>query len=190
MAGAFEFTPTVYPDQRGVFVPTFQEHTFQDTVGHRFPLVQSAYSVSARGVLRGVHYTMTPPGMAKYVYCAKGRAMDFVVDLRVGSPTFGKWDAVLLDQADYRCTYLPVGVGHAYLALDDDTMMVYTMSQGYVLEHELAISALDPAIGLPIDVDTDLILSPRDRDAPTLAGAKAAGMLPDYATSLELEAAL
>ncbi|MEU3628851.1 dTDP-4-dehydrorhamnose 3,5-epimerase [Amycolatopsis coloradensis] len=186
--GAIEFTPRVFPDDRGLFVSPFQEEAFVAAHGGPlFPVAQTNHSMSKRGVVRGIHYTVTPPGIAKYVYCARGKALDIVVDIRVGSPTFGKWDAVLMDQQDYRTMYFPVGVGHAFVALEDDTVMSYMLSAGYVAQNELALSALDPALGLPIDAGVEPILSDRDGVAITLAEAERQGLLPDYATSLELE---
>lgn len=185
--GAFEFTPAVFPDHRGVFVDSFQHTAFTAAAGHPFSLAQASQSRSRRGVVRGVHFTAAPPGMAKYVHCTRGRALDLVVDLRVGSPTFGRWDTVHLDQEHCRSTYLPVGVGHAFVALEDDTTMVYLMSGDYVPGNEHAISPLDPDLALPLDLDGDPVLSQRDRDAPTLAQALRLGILPDYRTSLALE---
>ncbi|MEU4933017.1 dTDP-4-dehydrorhamnose 3,5-epimerase family protein [Streptomyces yokosukanensis] len=189
--GAYEFTPKVFPDGRGLFVTTYQQPLFARATGHGFPVFQTCQSHSRRGVVRGVHFTSTPPGMAKHVYCGRGRALDFVVDLRVGSPTFGRWDTVQLGQDTFRSTYLPVGVGHVFVALEDDTTMVYLMSGPYVAENELAVSPLDPALGLPVMLDgVEPILSERDVAAPTLAQALEAGILPDYETCLALEAAL
>ncbi|WP_281289737.1 dTDP-4-dehydrorhamnose 3,5-epimerase family protein [Streptomyces piniterrae] len=189
--GAYVFTPRVFPDDRGLFVATYQRPLFAAATGHPFPVFQASQSHSRRGVVRGVHFTSTPPGTAKHVYCARGRALDFVVDLRVGSPTFGRWDSVLLDQEHFRSTYLPVGVGHAFVALDDDTAMVYLMSGPFVTENEHAISPLDPALGLPVTLDgIEPVLSERDIVAPTLEQALDLGLLPDYETSLALEAAL
>ncbi|MFD7288582.1 dTDP-4-dehydrorhamnose 3,5-epimerase family protein [Streptomyces sp. NPDC057539] len=185
--GAVEFTPRVFPDERGLFVSPFQEAAFEKAVGHRlFRTAQTNHSRSRRGVVRGVHFTVTPPGTAKYVYCAQGAALDIVIDIRVGSPTYGQWDAVLLDPVDFRAMYFPVGVGHAFVALADDTVMSYMLTSGYVAENELALSALDPALGLPIPADIDPVMSERDMAAPTLAEARAAGLLPDYATCQEL----
>ncbi|RCV47601.1 dTDP-4-dehydrorhamnose 3,5-epimerase family protein [Marinitenerispora sediminis] len=189
--GAYEFQPKTYHDERGLFVSPFQEHGFVDRMGHRlFPVAQTNHSRSRRGVIRGVHFTVTPPGIAKYVYCARGEALDIVVDIRVGSPTYGRWDAVLLDQRDFRAMYFPVGVGHAFVALRDDTVMSYMLSGGYVRENELALSVFDPALGLPIPDDIEPVLSERDRAAPTLAEARAAGVLPTYADSVRREEAL
>lgn len=189
--GARVFTPTVHRDARGLFVAPFQREPFIDAVGRvPFPLAQTAHSRSRRDVVRGVHYTTAPPGMATYVSCARGRALDVVVDVRVGSPTFGRWDSVMLDAERFHSVYLPVGVGHAFRALEDDTVMSYLLSGGYVAEHEQALSVFDPALGLPVGEDPPPVLSPRDRAAPTLAQAREAGLLPDYAVCLELEAAL
>ncbi|SER42475.1 dTDP-4-dehydrorhamnose 3,5-epimerase family protein [Actinokineospora terrae] len=187
--GALEFTPKVFPDDRGLFLSPFQEPTFVEATGHKlFPIAQTNHSRSQRGVVRGVHFTVTRPGSAKYVYCARGKAIDIVVDIRVGSPTYGQWDSVLLDQDDFRAMYFPVGCGHAFIALEDDTVMSYMVSSSYVPEHELALSVLDPALGLPIPEDiTDPIISDRDQVAPTLADAREAGILPVYSLCQEIE---
>lgn len=176
--GAYVFTPEVHRDRRGAFVSPFQEPVFRRTVGAGLALAQTNHSHSARGVLRGVHFTRTPPGQRKYVYCARGRALDVVVDLRVGSPTFLKWDAVELDVESFRAVYFPVGVGHAFCALEDDTVMSYLMTMSYVPDMELAVHPLDPALNLPWPRGTDLILSERDRLAPGVAEAERLGLLP------------
>lgn len=187
--GALEFTPRVFRDPRGVTVSPYQESAFVAAVGGPpFPIAQTLHSESRRGVVRGVHYTVTPPGTAKYVFCARGEALDIVVDIRVGSPTFGRWDAVVLDGRDFKSLYLPVGVGHAFVARADETAMCYLMSTLYLPERELALSALDPGLGLPIPADIDPILSDRDRAAPTIAEALAQGLLPDYAACQVIEA--
>lgn len=191
VAGAYAFTPKVFPDSRGAFLSPYQEPAFTAAVGHRlFPVAQTNHSVSARDVVRGVHYTLTPPGTAKYVYCARGSAVDIVVDVRVGSPTFGAWDAVTLDQSDHRAVYFPLGLGHAFVSLEDDTVMSYMLSGGYVPEHELALTVLDPALGLPLPDRDRMILSDRDAVAPTLADAAKAGTLPVYEECRRIEEAM
>jgi epimerase EvaD len=188
VAGALEFMPAAFPDERGYFVSPFQEDVFWEAAGKPlFPVTQTNMSMSRRSVVRGVHFTTTPPGNAKYVHCSRGRVIDVVVDIRVGSPTFGRWDAVLMDQESFRCCYFPVGVGHAFIALEDNCVMCYMLSQSYVAHWELALSALDPDLGLPIPDDMDPILSDRDRAAPTLGEAKAMGILPDYEQCLAIE---
>ncbi|MBP2329765.1 epimerase EvaD [Kibdelosporangium banguiense] len=187
--GAFEFSPNVFADDRGNFVSPYQEAAFVAAVGKPlFAVAQTNISLSKRSVVRGVHFTLTPPGTAKYVYCTHGKVLDIVVDIRVGSPTYGKWDAVILDPTSYRASYLPIGVGHAFVALEDDSVMSYLLSQSYIPENEHALSVLDPALGLPISQDIVPVLSERDAAAPTLAEAQALGMLPDYETCMRIEA--
>jgi 5-epimerase len=189
VTGAFAFTPDVFPDDRGVFLSPYQESVFTEAVKHSlFPVGQISYSVSRPGVLRGVHYSATPPGTAKFVHCPYGRVLDMVVDVRTGSPTFGRCDTVVLDDQDRRALYLPVGVGHLFVALGEDSMMSYTLSREYVPANELALSPFDPALRLPIPDGIELIQSERDRTAPTLDEARAAGLLPDFRTCAELEA--
>ncbi|MET9502699.1 dTDP-4-dehydrorhamnose 3,5-epimerase [Streptomyces sp. NPDC006622] len=191
VSGAFVFTPPVFEDDRGLFTSPFQEPAFVAALGHPlFRVAQSNHSRSRRGTVRGIHYTVTPPGVAKYVYCARGRAIDIVVDIRVGSPTFGRWDSSVLDPEGFSAMYFPVGVGHAFVALEDDTVMSYMLSGSYEAEHELALSALDPELGLPIPEDLEPLLSVRDRAAPRLAQVQAEGGLPEYDKCRRIEAGL
>lgn len=188
VAGALGFSPQVFADDRGRFLSPFQETAFAEAHGGPlFSVRQTNHSVSSRGVVRGIHYTTTPPGCAKYVYCAAGSAIDIVVDIRVGSPTFGQWDLVLLDQIHHRTMYFPVGVGHAFVALEDNTVMSYMVSTSYVPANELALDVLDPALGLPIPQDVPPILSERDGVAITLAQALEQGLLPDYELCRQIE---
>ncbi|RAY12593.1 dTDP-4-keto-6-deoxy-D-glucose epimerase [Actinomadura craniellae] len=186
--GALEFTPRVNRDDRGLFVSVFHETAFEDAHdGPLFPVAQTSLSASRRDVVRGVHYTATPPGTAKYVHCVRGRALDIVVDLRVGSPTFGRWDAVELDATGFRAVYYPVGVGHAFVALADDTALAYLLSRTYDPADERSVDVLDPELGLPIPRDVAPVLSPRDAAAPTLAEARELGLLPDHHESHVIE---
>ena len=98
--GAWEITPKQFGDPRGVFLEWFKDAPFAQATGHSLDLQQANMSVSAAGVLRGIHFADVPPGQAKYVTCPKGAVLDVVVDIRVGSPTFGQWDSVLLDDTD------------------------------------------------------------------------------------------
>lgn len=181
---AYTFTPRAFPDERGLFVAPFQEPTFTQVVGHALRVAQTNHSVSRRGVIRGVHYADTPPGQAKYVYCPSGALLDVVVDLRVGSPTFGTWDAVRLDSQDYRAVYLPEGLGHAFVALTDDTVMAYLCSAAYNPGAERGVHPLDERLALPWPTDIEPVLSDKDAQAPTLGEASAAGLLPSYADCL------
>jgi 5-epimerase len=189
--GVFEFVPRVFPDDRGTLTSPYQETAFTAATGHAlFPVRQTNHSTSRRGVVRGVHFTATPPGGAKYVHCSRGRAVDVVVDLRAGSPTFGRWDSVVLDGARPSGIYIPVGLGHAFVALEDDTTIQYLLSTEYVAENELAVMVTDPDLALPLPSGLEPVLSERDRVAPTLAEALNRGLLPDYRMSLALEKSL
>jgi dTDP-4-dehydrorhamnose 3,5-epimerase len=181
IAGAYELTPKQWGDDRGVFLEWYRGDLLEQQFGVGIGLRQANTSISRRGVLRGVHYADVPPGQAKHVTATRGAALDIIVDIRVGSPTFGTWDAVLLDTVDRRAVYLAEGLGHAFLALEDDTTVSYLVSSTFDPQREHGISPLDPALGLelPISID-ELIVSDKDRDAPTLAEAAAAGALPEW----------
>ncbi len=122
-----------------------------------------------------------PPGQAKYVYCPQGALLDFVIDIRVGSPTFGQWDMVRLDPENFRAVYVPEGVGHGFVALEDDTVISYLCSTGYNPGAEHGIHPLDPTLALPWSDEVAAVMSDKDAAAPSLAEAEAAGLLPNYA---------
>jgi 5-epimerase len=181
IAGAWVFEPAVFPDRRGAFAAPFQGAVFREAVGFDLAVAQTNHSVSARGVIRGVHFADTPPGQAKYVYCPRGALLDVVVDVRVGSPTFGAFEAVELDGDSCRALYLAEGLGHAFVALSDDTVMTYLCSTPYSPGREHGISPLDPELRLPWPSDLSPVLSDKDAQAPTLARAKEQGLLPELA---------
>jgi len=114
------------------------------------------------------------------VTCASGQVLDVVVDLRVGSPTFGTWDSVVLDDVDRRAVYLPEGLGHGFCALSESATVTYLCSEPYAPEREHAVNAFDPDLGIDWRA-ADLTTSERDAAAPSLADARSAGVLPDYA---------
>lgn len=181
VAGAFEITPRQFPDDRGVFLESFRGDLLAEYVGHRLDVVQTNVSVSSRGTLRGIHFADVPVGQAKYVTAVTGSLIDYVVDLRVGSPTFGLVDSVLLDASDRRAVYLAEGLGHAFLALEDGTTAHYLCGAAYNPEAEHGIDPLDPGVALPLPGDIDIRLSPKDAAAPSLEAAMARGMLPTWA---------
>ena len=178
--GAWELTPTQHPDNRGVFFEWFTDREFSAFAGHDFDVRQANCSVSGAGVLRGLHFAEVPPGQAKYVTCVSGAVFDVVVDIRIGSPTYGHWDGVLLDTGDRRSVYLAAGLAHGFLALRDDSTVMYLCSAGYDPQREHTICATDPEIGIEWPSDHPLRLSDRDADAPTLAQVRAAGLLPTW----------
>ncbi|HTU08162.1 MAG TPA: dTDP-4-dehydrorhamnose 3,5-epimerase family protein, partial [Trebonia sp.] len=115
--GAWVYTPTVHADERGSFLETFRGEEFAADLGYRLDVAQVNCSVSRRGVIRGIHYADVPPGQAKYVSCVSGAIVDVVVDLRTGSPGFGKWEAVRLDSENRRSLFLAEGLGHGFMAV-------------------------------------------------------------------------
>ena len=165
-------------DPRGRFTEWYRADVLSGATGFGLTLTQANHSVSARGVLRGVHFALVPPGQAKYVYCPSGRMLDIVVDIRVGSPTFGMHDSVVLDSDEPRAVYLAEGLGHAFVSLADDTSVTYLCSTGYSPGREFAIDPFDPALALPWPADMTFELSPRDEAAPSLAAAREQGLLP------------
>lgn len=177
---SYEITPHKHPDDRGVFLEWFKEEAFVKAIGHPFRLAQANCSVSRRGTLRGLHFAEVPPGQAKYVTCLSGVVLDVVVDIRTGSPTFGSWDAVTLDDNDRRAVYVAEGLGHAFLSLTDDSVVSYLCSTGYAPGREHCVHPLDPEVGIRWPEGMELLLSPKDAAAPGLREAHAAGLLPSY----------
>ncbi len=188
--GAWSFTPRQFRDPRGVFLEWFKADALEQALGHRLHVAQANHSVSARGTMRGVHFADVPPSQAKYVYCTRGAVLDVVVDIRVGSPTFGVSDSVLLDDQDRRGIYLSEGLGHAFLALTDDANVTYLCSAPYAPGREHGISPLDPALDLPWPDDVEPLLSDKDAAAPTLEQARGSGLLPDWASCQAFYASL
>lgn len=184
--GAWEVTPKQHGDPRGVFLEWFKDEPLTAAIGRRFDLQQANCSVSAAGVLRGIHFADVPPGQAKYVTCLVGAVLDVVVDIRLGSPTFGVWDSVLLDDIDRRAIYLTEGLGHAFMSLEDGSTVTYLCSTPYAPGREHGIHPLDPQVGIvwPIVGRDGSSLTPqlsdKDTAAPSLAEAGEQGMLPSY----------
>jgi dTDP-4-dehydrorhamnose 3,5-epimerase len=186
---AFEFTPRQHADDRGVFLEFFRADALEEAVGHPLALEQANCSVSSRGTLRGIHFADVPPSQAKYVTCVRGTGLDVVTDIRLGSPTFGSWDAVVLDEQQRRAVYVAEGLGHAFLALSDHATLLYLCSDHYRPEREHAIYPLDPEIGIDWPSGVEPLLSPKDAAAPSLEDARAAGLLPEYEDCVALYAA-
>ncbi|MBZ9641012.1 dTDP-4-dehydrorhamnose 3,5-epimerase [Streptomyces sp. PSKA30] len=178
--GAWVMEPKVFPDDRGSFHEWYRGAEFREATGHDLAVAQANCSVSRRGVLRGVHFAEVPPGQAKYVTCVRGAVLDVVVDLRVGSPAFGQWEAVRLDDGAHHALFLAEGLGHAFMALTDDATVVYLCSTPYTPEREHAVHPLDPELDIAWPDGVSPVLSPKDAEAPSLAEVRRAGLLPSY----------
>lgn len=193
---AYQIDPIKREDERGIFLEWYRYDELSETIGHPLDLRQANISVSRRGVVRGIHFADLPRSQAKYVTVPHGAVLDFVVDIRVGSPKFGEWDSVLLDDRDRRAIYIAEGLGHCFVALTESATVSYLVSDTYNATFEHGINPLDPIVGLRLPAEAgDLLLSPKDRDAPDLEEAAAAGLLPSWAEvralydSLRLEVA-
>ncbi len=169
--GAWSFTPRQFPDPRGVFLEWFKADALEQVLGHRLQVAQANHSVSSRGTLRGVHFADVPPSQAKYVTCLRGTVYDVVVDLRRGSPTFGEWEAVELDDVRGLQLWIPVGFGHGFCVLSDVADFVYKCTAYYDPETEAGIRFDDPDVGIEWP-DVELLYSQRDAEAPRLADVR------------------
>ncbi len=178
--GAFEITPVQHGDPRGVFLEWYRFDHLAEAVGHPLRLAQANISTSSTGVVRGIHFADVPPGQAKYVTCTHGAVLDVIVDIRQGSPTFGRWEAVRLDDVDRRAVYIAEGLGHGFCALTDNATLTYLCSETYNPAGEHTVHPLDPELGIEWPAEHPL-LSARDDAAPSLAQARESGLLPDYA---------
>lgn len=180
--GVFTLEPRQLADERGVFYEALRTDALAEATGRPFVPRQVNYSVSRRGTLRGLHGVTIPPGQAKLVTCVRGAVRDVVVDLRLGSPAFGTYATTELDARSGRAVFVPEGVVHGFLTLADDSCVSYLLSTPHVPGTQLDIDPLDPDLALPwTSGDTDgLLLSPKDRAAPGVREAEAAGLLPHW----------
>ncbi len=181
IAGAWAFTPAVHQDDRGSFLEWFRAGELSGSLGYWPQTAQANLSVSRRGVVRGVHFASVPPGQAKYVTCVSGAVLDVIVDIRVGSPSYGRWEAVRLDDTGRRAVFVSAGLGHAFMALSEEATVIYLCSAPYTPGREHGVHPLDPDIGIEWPADTEPVLSGKDAEAPTLEQARRAGLLPVYA---------
>lgn len=181
IVGAWSVEIVRHGDPRGSFAEWFRGDLMREATGRSFVAAQANHSVSQAGVLRGIHFADVPPGQAKYVYCSSGAVLDVVVDVRVGSPTFGTHEVVTLSEDQPRAVFLAEGLGHAFCALRDRTSVTYLTSTTFNPEVEHTVSVFDAelAIEWPRDLG-ELVVSDRDLAAPALDEALGAGLLPAF----------
>jgi dTDP-4-dehydrorhamnose 3,5-epimerase len=172
LPGVLMLEPKVFGDDRGFFFESFNQRAFDAAVGAHVEFVQDNHSRSSRGVLRGLHYQLAPHAQGKLVRVVRGSAFDVAVDIRRGSPTFGRWVGAILDAQSQRQLWIPPGFAHGFLALEDDTHFLYKTTDYYSKECERAIVWNDPAIGISWpDLGMTPLLAPKDASAPNLAQA-------------------
>jgi dTDP-4-dehydrorhamnose 3,5-epimerase len=180
--GAWLATSPLWADERGSFREWFKSEDVLTTTGIDFGVGQANISVSARGVVRGIHYSLASGGQAKWVTCVSGSIMDVIVDIRPESATYGKYVAVELVAGDGRAVLIGAGLGHGFISLEDGTAVSYLLSSPYSPGDEYEINPLDPDVGIDWKLDlvgrTGVLLSPKDAAAPSLAERAAAGLLP------------
>jgi dTDP-4-dehydrorhamnose 3,5-epimerase len=172
LPGVLIIEPKVFGDERGFFFESFNQRAFDAAVGHHVDFVQDNHSRSMRGVLRGLHYQLAPHAQGKLVRVAQGSAFDVAVDVRRGSPTFGRWAGVTLDTNNQRQLWIPPGFAHGFMALEDDTHFLYKTTDYYAKDCERSIIWNDPAIGIEWpDLGSSPVLAAKDAAAPLLAQA-------------------
>ena len=181
--GSWVFTPEKYPDDRGSFHEVFKLPNITDALGFSFEVKQVNQSRSAAGVIRGIHWADVPPGQAKYIFCPKGAIWDVVVDIRVGSPTFGKFDAVEINAANGKSVLIKEGLGHVFLSLEDDTVVNYLCSEPFNPTYEHGINPLDADLSIPFEKmlpGAPVVISQKDTNAPSFKQAQESSILPSF----------
>ena len=176
IAGLLVLEPRVFGDARGFFFESFNQRAFNEATGLNERFVQDNHSRSARGVLRGLHYQVQQP-QGKLVRVVRGAVFDVAVDIRPGSPTFGRWTGAELSADNRLQLWIPPGFAHGFVALEDDTHFLYKTTDVYARDCERAIRWDDPALAIawPLPPGVSPRLAPKDQAAPCLADAEVFG---------------
>lgn len=170
--GVFEIIPGRFGDHRGFFSETYNAEAFSKVPGGNEVFVQDNHSLSAvMGTLRGLHFQLPPRAQAKLVRVVRGSVYDVVVDIRKGSPTFGRWIGLHVSAEKWNQIFVPKGFAHGFLTLEPDTEVIYKVTDFYSAESERSVRFDDPAIGITWPaVGSSFVLSDKDRNAPLLGG--------------------
>ncbi len=168
--GILEVTATVHADNRGFFSEIYNQDVWQEA-GFRETFVQDNLSLSGKGVLRGMHYQIEPDGMGKLVRTLNGSVYDVAVDLRRGSPTFGKWLGRELSAANGLALWIPSGFAHGFVSLEDNSLVYYKCTQTHRPEAERTLAFNDPEVGILWPI-APTVVSRKDREAPVLRDAE------------------
>ncbi len=164
--------PAVHGDERGYFIETFRQDKLEAFLGFKVNFCQDNESKSSRGVLRGLHYQLAPFAQTKLVRVIKGRVLDVAVDIRKGSPTFGKHVAVELSEENKRQLFVPRGFAHGFVVLEDDTVFAYKVDNYYSPKNDRGLAFDDTKIGIDWQIETsDLKLSDKDTKQPSISEA-------------------
>ena len=163
--------PRVHQDNRGFFLESYNRRTFKDATGLEIDFVQDNHAFSVRNVLRGLHYQIRQ-AQGKLVYAMAGEIFDVAVDLRRGSPTFGKWVGVTLTGASHRMIWMPQGFAHGYVVLSEHAIVFYKTTDYYAPQHERTILWCDPALGIRWPFGAEPMMSDKDRQGVAFAAAE------------------
>ena len=177
--GAYLVESPVWGDDRGFFREWFKESDL-DEAGVAFPIRQANLSMSRRGVIRGLHYSLAREGQAKLVTCAFGEVVDVIVDIRVGSPTFGTVETIHLAADEEQSVLVPAGAAHGFCVTSEVAALTYLLSSPFNAELELEINPFDESLAVAWPLTGEPIVSAKDAQAPTLADRLRGGQLPPY----------
>jgi len=166
-----------FEDSRGYFYESFKEEDFKKQIGRKLSIKQTNTSSSSKGSVRGIHYALVPPSQAKLVQCQRGSIKDYVIDIRVGSPTFGEFEEIELSENSPTAVFIEEGLAHAFVALENNTIVTYYVSEKFNPEREKGINPFDKTLNVKWP-DLELILSEKDKSAISLDEAKSQGILP------------
>lgn len=184
VSGTWAFEPARFIDERGFFQENFKKSLIESELGIQFEVKQVNQSLSNAGVVRGIHWADFPPGQAKYVTVQRGSIWDVVVDLRVGSPTLGLWDAIELSAENGKALLIGSGIGHGFLSLEDSTVVNYLCSEEFNKDHEHGLNPFDADLAIDFQVTANrfgipnLLLSPKDSTANSFKHYRDLGLLP------------
>ena len=179
ISGSWKIEFQKFEDNRGFFYESFKAEEFPRLIGRNFDIKQTNTSSSSKGSVRGVHYALVPPSQAKLVQCQRGSIKDYVIDIRIGSPTFGQFEAIDLDEKSANAIFIEEGLAHAFVALENNTIVTYYVSEKYNPEREKGINPFDKTLNI-LWPEIDLILSEKDKAAISLGQATDQGILTTY----------
>ena len=169
LKGCYILEPITYEDERGLFYESYQKDRFDRSIGGKVDFVQDNVSISKKGVLRGLHYQKADSAQAKLVHVVKGEVLDVIVDIRIGSPSFGKHFKMKLSDENRTSIFIPKGMAHGFLALTDDVIFTYKCDALYNPKSEAGILYNDPNLNINWEMaENDLILSEKDLKLPLL----------------------
>ena len=177
ISGSWKIEFQKFEDNRGFFYESFKAEEFEKLIGRNFDIKQTNTSSSSKGSVRGIHYALVPPSQAKLVQCQRGSIKDYVIDIRIGSPTFGQFEEIYLDDKSANAVFIEEGLAHAFVALENNTIVTYYVSAKYNPEREKGINPFDKTLNVKWP-DVELILSEKDKIAISLDQAKSEGLLP------------